>query len=165
MLLSFINTLPEKECHRLYLVLTDDVKAKERYAYFNNRGERVNGGGSVALTPKQLQMLLDIWGTQKTKQIISLQARVNEAKVKRKGIDKRSDYLKMISWTEKYYYKLLHYGEIADGIGTSDDCLNFSTDITLSNAKRFINLIPSQYRDDDSYCLWLFDKFGDKLYN
>ena len=163
-LIGYINTLSEAECGRLYLILRDDVQAKETYYYFNNKGERVNGGGSVALTPKQFNKLYTIWGSQKFKQVIALQGRVNEAKAKRDGINKRSDYLKLLGWTEKYYYKLLRFGEIKEGVGREDDCLNFSLNITLENAKKFISLLPSEVRDDDTYCLWLFDKFGGKLY-
>ena len=84
-LIGYINTLSEAECGRLYLILRDNVQAKETYYYFNNKGERVNGGGAVALTKKQFEKLYTIWGSQKFKQVIALQGRVNEAKPREMG--------------------------------------------------------------------------------
>lgn len=77
LLLSYINTLPEKDCKRLYLILKDEVDNQGDWCYFNCYGERVNSplGATVMLTPRQVNLLLNLWGTKKTKDIIALQVR------------------------------------------------------------------------------------------
>lgn len=166
-LLGYINTLTESECRRIYLVVKDEVDCDGKWYMFDCYGCRVNQNPSVMLTQKQLETLLELWGEHKTKQIIALQGKLNDSKPCRDEIDKRSDYFKMVTHTESYYYKLHRLDPFfADSVAVGDEenCIPFTATISLKQAKEFIKRIPQEVRDTDGYCLWLHKMWGESLY-
>lgn len=167
LLLGYVNSLTEAECRKMYLVIQGEVEDNSKWVMFDCYGNRVNSNPSVMLKQTQLEYLLDIWGEKKTRDIIALQGKLNDNRKARDEVDIRSDYFKIMNYTEAYYYKLHrldanYYDRVA--VGDEDNVISFTATISLKEAKEFIKRIPSELRDTDGYCQWLFNMWGDSLY-
>ena len=158
-LLSYINTLTDRECKSLYLYLKDINDNKKReYFYFDINGDRVEENGIVKLTPKQYYKLVYMWEKkEKVTKCISLLAKHLETK---NIVTKVSHYNMLIGWVERYYHKLLRYGDIQ---GEGEQRLQFCDIKNPTQAREYIEKVPESIRQEDSYCLYLVNKFGQEI--
>ena len=157
-LISYINTLDDKDCKRIYLWAKDEVNMLTKdYLWFDLQGNQVqeNWGNIVKLTPIQYYKLIYMWGEDKSKDCISLLA----SWISKKNEEiKVSHYQLLNGWVERYYHKFTK-----EQSKELDSFVNFASIKTIEGATHYISNTPPLVRDTCVYCSYLVNKFGTKI--
>ena len=145
-LIGYIQTLSDEDCHNLYFLLTTTGTG-----YMD---KRTWSSGYVKLTPDQYNKLVWMWGKDKTDKCVGILNKWLEKK-EDWARNKISHYRLLTTWVEDAYYRK-H--------GGADKSLRYSSEIdTAWKAKKYIEGLPPELRGYDTEARILVNRFGPKI--
>lgn len=149
---AYINTLSDKECKDIYMMLMEVERNKGKYAFYNEEAD-VDDKGLIKLTPKQYHALFTTWGESKTKECFKLLYNyLNSGKKVR-----ASHYNLLKGWIETLYQMRQQ-----KKIGRPKKVIEipFNKVQSKAEARLYIANVPSHLRSDDPCVSYLVNKYG-----
>lgn len=148
-LIAYINTLSDKDCKNIYLLLKEIEGNKGKYELYNSKGEK-DSAGLVKLTPKQYHVLYEKWGPEKI--AFCFETLTNYLKSNKKV--KASHYTLLNGWVETLYLSKnkKHRRKVLP--------IRFEDVKTKAQARLYVANVPETMRSDDVYVGYLVNKWG-----
>lgn len=154
-LLAYINTLNDKECKSIYLMLKELEGNKGKYELYNSQGV-VSEDGLIKLTPKQFHNLKYSWGEEKLVSCLSI----------------LYDYLSSGKKFKASHYNLLRgYAETQYNLThkkrgpkpTKSINIRFDEVQSKAQARLYVANIPEYLRSEDVYVGYLVNRWGSDI--
>ena len=153
-LLAYINTLTDKECKKIYLMLKELEVAKGKYEYYNSDGV-VSKDGIIKLTPKQFHNIFYRWGEDKVKACFKMLEDYLQSGKKVKA----SHYTLLNGWIETQY--LAKQRKV--GRPRTTLTVRFEDVKSKAQARLYVASVPEHNRSDDVYVNYLVNRYGEEI--
>lgn len=154
-LLAYINTLSDRECKKIYLMLKDtDKMSKARYEYYNDKAEPMEGG-LIKLTPVQFHALVNSWGMDKVKGCFKIL--YNYLKEEKKVLTPH--YRLLRGWVETHYLKKLNQHNRPP----VHLAIRFDEIKTKAQARIYVAQVPPELRGYDVNVEYLVNRYGEEI--
>lgn len=151
-LLAYINTLDDKECKKIYLMLRELEGAKDKYEFYDHEAKR-SDTGLIKLTPKQYCALYNKWGDEKTRYCFGI---LTKYLLKTNNKNKASHFSMLNGWVEtQFIRKFTHRGRPANVIPVS-----FNEIQSKAQARVYVAQVPANARSSDLYVTYLVNRWG-----
>ena len=148
---AYINTLTDRECKTIYLMLKDLENSKGKYEYYDEDANK-SKDGIIKLTPKQYHNILNRWGIDKTKECFKLLAKYLASGKKVKA----AHYTLLNGWIETQYNQT----HKQRGRQPKHIAIKFEDVKSKAQARVYVAQVPPELRTVDAYVEYLVNRYG-----
>jgi hypothetical protein len=154
-LLAYINTLNDKECKSIYLMLKELEGNKGKYEMYTPEGI-ISDDGFIKLTPKQFHNLKYSWGEEKLVECLKILAKLLEG-----GKKVRASHYNLLKGYAETQYNLSHKKKGKPVSQTID--IKFDEVQSKAQARLYVSKIPEYLRSEDVYVMYLVNRWGEDI--
>lgn len=154
-LLAYINTLNDKECKSIYLMLKEFEVNKGKYEMYTPDGV-ISEDGFIKLTPKQFHNLKYNWGEEKLLACLGILGKYLEG-----GKKVRASHYNLLKGYAETQYNL-NKRKKPKGINKQID-IKFDEIQSKAQARLYISKIPEYLRSEDVYVGYLVNRWGEDI--
>lgn len=153
-LIAYINTLSDRECKSIFLLLKEMEGAKGKYEMYNSEGVK-DDNGLIKLTPRQYHALAQSWSEEKLKYCFDVLSKYLASGKKVRA----SHYTLLNGWVETSYINS-HKKR-----GRKPLTVRFEDIKSKAQAILYVANVPASMRGDDVYVNYLVNRWGVDILN
>lgn len=151
---AYINTLTDRECKSIYLMLKDLQNSKGQYEYYDENGQQTKDG-LVKLTPKQYYNILHTFGEEKAKGCFKILSNYLASGKKVRA----SHYTLLKGWVETQY----NQSHKKCGRQPKHIAIRFDDVQSKAQARIYVAQVPPELRGVDVYVEYLVNRWGEDI--